>query len=393
MKFNIFLLLFLINISFFLGQYSNLNIINLEKIAQHIELQKRAFVEDHTPNEYILTEEDLLLQQPLIVRSLVNSGYKIPEYSEFKKRIADYFKVDLDKSKENIVTLYIDEPVFNKGIGFTDEEIKNIILKTTNLTFDLYKYRLATLKGNLFIDKERKIVTPMNFLETLIQIDNVKKNKYKIKQNLKLLSLNKYLIYNDSTSLTYLLSREKELVHSLLLDFNYDQDNRINESVMDSIYREDLTFGRNNFLGIDFFNLVFKKEHKNHNLYIRSGILSTIENDTNNQNIKYATILLNYSDEIINELSNKNSFYTTKELYKILAYLANTIDFLSMKYKNLGMSSSSRWNILGKYYYSAKKENWEKLINEFKTNNYYNLPNLKKVVNYAEQFDSVGAPD
>ncbi len=51
----------------------------------------------------------------------------------------------------------------------------------------------------------------MIFLEDLIIINSGNEKDYTIKQNLKVLSLNKYLLCNDKASLTYLLSKEKNL--------------------------------------------------------------------------------------------------------------------------------------------------------------------------------------
>jgi hypothetical protein len=40
-----------------------------------------------------------------------------------------------------------------------------------------------------------------------------------------------------------------------------------------------------------------------------------------------------------------------------------------------------------------EESDWSKVILEYKKNNYYGLSNLKEMIDYANKFDSVGAPD
>ena len=358
--------------------------INLQKIEEHIELQKRVFVEDHIPdNEYIATQEDLDLQLPLLEKSLENSGYKFPDYSLFKERIKYVFGIDIDKSEENIVTLYAEEPVYDKGKAYTDEEIKHILLKETNLTFDQFKYSFSSIDWNLFIDKQRKIITPMVFLNDLIKIKGKDKKEYSIQQNLKVLSLNKYLIYNDKASLNYLLPREAYLSRSLLLNFNYDKEDKINENVMDSLYT---SYANNSPVRKSKFrSLIFVMKDQpgqdRSRLYIREGILKTIENITNENEGKYAIDLMNALVELVDrKREGKNIGWTNEELYKIVAYAVNYIDPLYWKYHKSETVVWGRGDILGSYDSLLSEKEWEAMLKQFKENNYYNLPNLKGLV-------------
>ena len=372
------------------------NEIDLKKIAEHIELQKRVFVEDHTPdNEYVATREDLDLQQPLIEKTLLNSGYKFPEYAEFRERVKYLFGIDLDKSKETIVALYGDEPLYHKDKGFTDKEIKYILSQTTNLTFDKYKYTFAWDGWNLFIDKERKIITPMVFLEDLIKINNIDKKEYAIKQNLKVITLNKYLMYGDKAGLTYLLSRENELAHDLLLNFNFDKEDKINKSVLDSLYNR--CNPRSYEFGREVTKLIFiDNDQTDNKLYIREGILKTIEHITNENEGTYAIELIDSTLDLFWSLDKSDLTKAQKEYrFKKIGYLANTCDPLFRKYH---LSRTVRWgngNILGAYHASLidDLEPWYDLKNTFIENNYYNLPNLKEMVDYAEQFSDKETPE
>lgn len=369
------------------------NDIDLKKIAEHIELQKRVFVADHTPeNEYVATREDLDLQQPLIEKTLFNSGYKFPEYAEFRERVKYLFGVDLDKSKETIVTLYPLRFANLRGVAYTDEEIKGNVSKT--MTFDKYKYTFAWDGWNLFIDKERKIITPMVFLEDLIKINNIDKKEYSVKQNLSIVSLNKYLMYGDKAGLIYLLSREKEMAHDLLLNFNYDKEDKINKSVLDSLYNR--CNPRSYEFGQEVRSLIFVDNFKTDDkLYIREGILKTIEHITNENEGTYAIELIDSTLYLLRELDKSDLTKAQKGYsYKKIGYLANTCDPLFRKYH---LSRTVRWgrgNILGAYHASLEDlEPWYDLKNTFIENNYYNLPHLEEMVDYAEQFSDKETPE
>ena len=370
------------------------NEIDLKKIAEHIELQKRVFVEDHIPeNEYVATREDLDLQQPLIEKTLLNSGYKFPEYAEFRERVKYLFGIDLDKSKETIVTLYPLRFANLRGVAYTDEEIKGNVSKT--MTFDQYKYTFARFEWNLFIDKERKIITPMVFLEDLIKINNIDKKEYSVKQNLSIVSLNKYLMYGDKAGLIYLLSREKELAHDLLLNFNFDKEDKINKSVLDSLYNRYKSMGYK--FGREVRNLIFVDNFKTDDkLYIREGILKTIEHITNENEGTYAIELIDSTLDLFWNLDKSDLTKAQKEYrFRKIGYIANTCDPLFRKYH---LSRTVRWgngNILGAYHASLVDdlEPWYDLKNTFIENNYYNLPNLKEMVDYAEQFSDKETPE
>lgn len=370
------------------------NEIDLKKIAEHIELQKRVFVMDHIPdNEYVATREDLDLQQPLIEKMPLNSGYKFPEYAEFKERVKYLFGIDLDKSKETIVTLYPLRFANHRGVAYTDEEIKGNVSKT--MTFDQYKYTFAYYEWNLFIDKERKIITPMVFLEDLIKINSIDKKEYAIKQNLKVITLNKYLMYGDKAGLIYLLSREKELAHDLLLNFNYDKEDKINKSVLDSLYNRYKSMGYK--FGREVRNLIFVDNFKTDDkLYIREGILKTIEHITNENEGTYAINLIDSTLNLLRELDKSDLTKAQKGYsYKKIGYIANTCDPLFRKYH---LSRTVRWgrgNILGAYHASLVDdlEPWYDLKNTFIENNYYNLPHLEEMVDYAEEFTDKETPE
>ena len=358
------------------------------------------------------TEEDMLLQQSLIEKSLENSGYKIPEYSIFRERIKDVFGIDLDKSKGKVVTLYGEIPVYDREKAYDDDEIKYNILPKINhfTTLNVYKYTLweeHPFKWNMFINKEKKILNNYLFSESigsLIKIYNIKNKKYKIKKDLFLLHLNKYIMYNDKASLDYLLSKQAVLVRSLVSNFNYDKEDKINESVMDDLYTtyaDDQPIRESKLRELIFVKkiqidqswlyrrkgilreLIFVKKilTDQDRLYIREGILKTIEKITNENNCKYAIELSNALIDLIDrKREGEDIGWTNEELYKMVAYTVNYIDPLYWKYHNLETVEWRNGNILGAYDSLLSNEEGEVMLKQFEQNNYYNLPHLKRLV-------------
>jgi hypothetical protein len=96
-----------------------------------------------------------------------------------------------------------------------------------------------------------------------------------------------------------------------------------------------------------------------------------------------------------NKQSGKEIYWADEELYKIVAYSANTCDFLFKKYHLLKKFNWGKGNILGSYslFLDEDLKSWNDLVENFKKNNYYNLPHLKSMVDYAIMFDDGGSPD
>jgi len=365
--------------------------IDLEKITQYIKLQERNSdkIIIIPEEEFIPTEEYMLLQQSLIEKSLEKSGYKVPEYSIFRERIKHVFGIDLDKSKEKVVTLYGDAPVNGREKAYDDDEIKNL-LPFAKLGFNQYKYEYFGYPyiWNMFINKEKKILNYyIKNLGSLIKIYNKKNKKYKIKKDLLLLHLNKYIVYNDKASLDYLLSEVPALTRSLVSNFNYDKEDKINESVMDDLYTtnaDDQPMRESELRELIF---VKKIQTDPDRLYIREGILKTIENITNENNCKYAIDLSNALIDLLDrKREGEDIGWTNEELYKMVAYSANYIDPLYWKYHNLETVEWGDGNILGAYDSLLSKEEGEAMLKQFEQNNYYNLPYLKEAIKITKKY-------
>lgn len=142
-------------------------------------------------------------------------------------------------------------------------------------------------------------------------------------------------------------------------------------------------------------NLIFTKGPDN-SLQINTDILDYIQKNTTATQNQYTIALEKYvTHEIIKFYDDKDSPWTETELIKIIAFASNTTDPLHQK---LWKKSPDNWhngmwgNILSFTYLVYRKPLWGKLQEQFKKENYYNLPNLKAMVSYAMEFDKFGPP-
>lgn len=189
------------------------------------------------------------------------------------------------------------------------------------------------------------------------------------------------------TFIDYLLKKNEKgrfLIYSIINDdfFNFNT-NSINIK----------TINNEEELG----KLIFSKSDKG--LVINEKLLSEVEKLSKTDHGKKASMLRGYVNELINNRNNQiGSIFTDKELYKIIAYTINTSDPIYYKYyddKNIfwgkyGLGGDSRGGAsfsdalsIGKL---LSSEELDEMTQQFRLNNYYNLPNLKNMLEKSVWF-------
>ncbi len=142
--------------------------------------------------------------------------------------------------------------------------------------------------------------------------------------------------------------------------------------------------------------LIFKKE-KNNKLIIDESILNYIQTHTTETQNKYVLALDKYvTNEIRKYKDGDKSEWNKEEIMKIIAYASNTTDPLFKKYwiKSPENWHNGKWgNILSFCSLVYQDSFWKELLTEFDKNNYYNLPNLEEMTQYASEFDKIGPPE
>ncbi|WP_128331967.1 hypothetical protein [Apibacter sp. HY039] len=391
MKICLFILVYFFTLSLFFSQGQEK--VNIEKILSK-QLEYGASAENEVtdiPTGYIFTEEDVNVESTVIRKILDNNGYKANQ-DEFNEKITKIFGakqinpfyINTLEGKCNINTK-LNHDIFD----FPSAQIcvipnKQIIFPILLLP-QLIDYQKDYPKTALVEDKINKSFVKDDYKINLKLWREVKdlSNQRRFNQQL-LISRNKYLFNDDQSQFAWLISNDEYFMESLVTTFGYTNDQKLLKWVMEKNYSKAGDFVKNN---------VFVKDCKG-NLEIREDILKYIEETTTEQKTDYIEALYRYTYFLFNPYNDKEtSIFNEKEKYKIFAYAANTYDQLFRKYSFLGTTNRGRWNMLGSYFYNSSEEDWEKLKKEFVLNNYYNLPHLKSLIEYAEEFDGVGSPD
>ncbi|MDR2236602.1 MAG: hypothetical protein LBE92_10790 [Chryseobacterium sp.] len=374
----------------------DINTSNITKIEDVLKKQLNAgmsgLFEETTDGEtYQYTSQDLDAIIPLQKEKLKLSGFRFLTNSGFNDKVNEIFgriidsqsqlkylyATPLDKCEKNIVfnrnkyTASINPPSY-------------YIIKNENFITDLYAIPEI-------IDYQKKY-SNISMLEdnintnTIIDGNNVKLNLWKDADDLQnrryfneqlLVNRNKYLFNDNKASLVWLKSNDEYFLESLVKIFGYTKDKDLLGWVMK----------RNESKANDFVNQFLFVRNCKGELEIREGILKYIEDHTteDEKTQNYVNAIASY------DVNDKNNNWNDKEIIKIRAYIANTYDFLFMKYQNIGNTNIGRFSYLGLIFYNSNKENskdWQQIEENFKQNNYYHLPHLKNVSSFALEFES-----
>lgn len=333
----------------------------------------------------------------IVAQELLHSnGYKTVATEDFNKKNKNIFGRIIDPDSDNPF-LYVN--YFDK----------------CDRSFVTYSNNSVDYEGG-YIDKQRKLFTDFYYLPEILDyqkeyptLNNVESGKISRKSssqtdveiphwkdvaNLKeqrklnvqrIIARNMYLFNNNKTYIIWLVTHDKNFIKLLVKNFGYDKEAKFNEMLINEyIQSKDM---------YKIGELVFAKDC-NKELEVREGILQSLTavyQKSSNPHDLFG--LMEFSSKLL-ETDEYNN-YSEKEKIKMIAYLANTYDFLFKKNHRHQDGWDPRWNILGAYFEddSRSKIKWSQLKEEMQKNNYYNLPNLKEVISYAEGFDSVGAPD
>jgi hypothetical protein len=340
--------------------------------------------------------EELEASAETAKKILLSNGFKELSDNEFSSKIKDIFGRVIDSNSGNPF-LYVN--YFDK----------------CDRSFVTYSNNSVDYEGG-YIDKQRRLFTDFYYLPEILdyqkeyptlneveftkitrksssQVDveiphwkEVANLKEQRKVNIqRIIARNMYLFNDNKTYIIWLVTHDKNFIKLLVKNFGYDKESKFNEMLINEYIqpKDQYKIGE----------LIFAK-NCNKELEVRDGILQSLA-DTyqKSSNPKDLFGLMEFGSKLL-ETDEYNN-YSEKEKIKMIAYMANTYDFLFKKNHRNQEGWDPRWNILGAYFEddSKSKIKWSQLKEEMQKNNYYNLFNLKEVITYAEGFDSVGAPD
>jgi len=345
---------------------------------------------------YKFTLKDIEATESIIAKELEDNGYKKPGAEEFIKKINTIFKRVIDPKSES---KYL-------HINFEDKCSKDLKLYKNSNSIDVNPYSTYIFKNGLFISDLYSIPEVLDYTKSseLSRFESDAENNNRIKDvkifywkdmtGLKeqrktnvqrIIARNMYLFNNNKTYIIWLVTHDKNFIKLLVKNFGYDREPKFNEMLINEYIqlKDQYKIGE----------LIFAK-NCNKELEIRDGILQSLADSyQRSSNPKDLFGLMEFCSKLLETDEYDN--YSEKEKIKMVAYLANTYDFLFKKNHRNQDGWDPRWNILGAYFEddSRSKIKWSQLKEEMQKNNYYNLSNLKEAMTYAEGFDSVGAPD
>ncbi|TZF99562.1 hypothetical protein FW781_06445 (plasmid) [Chryseobacterium panacisoli] len=340
--------------------------------------------------------EELEVSAETAKKILLSNGFKELSDNEFGNKIKNIFGRIVDPNSGNPF-LYVN--YFDK----------------CDRSFVAYSNNSVDYEGG-YIDKQRRLFTDFYYLPEILDyqkeyptLNNLESSKiirksssqvdveiphWKDVANLKeqrkaniqrIIARNMYLFNDNKTYIIWLVTHDKNFIKLLVKNFGYDIEPKFNEMLINEYIQSKDMF--------KIGELIFAK-NCDKELDIRDGMLQslvTFYQKSSNPHDLFG--LMEFSSKLL-ETDEYNN-YSEKEKIKMIAYLADTYDFLFKKNHRHQDGWDPRWNILGAYFEddSRSKIKWPQLKEEMQKNNYYNLPNLKEVISYAEGFDSVGAPD
>lgn len=347
----------------------------VELIKKHLKLQEMYELPENDTDVshlYRLTDTDYELGGYAVSRGLKSSGYLPVSDDEFDKKINLFFEASPDcrltEKKEH-------QKFYTFLINHSHE--KDIAQTEYDYTYD-----------HIFVFPEFHVVTTVPVLNGMVKVEG-HSLKFTVDQNT--IARNKYLFNNSRGDLAWLLMNDKEFLKSLLVVFGYDKEGKINQFVLDDLYRkysEEIPFGKVAKMGEIFF-----VKDCSGKLKIREGLLTYVSNHTDKDDDRFVYALSSYLDYLFNEdkehLFNEDlrQKFTLEEKAKIVAYVANLESPAFYKYKwierPLDLEPQKAWNnaATALYHITAGHPVILKIIKE---NNYYGLEPLKKAIESEE---------
>lgn len=323
--------------------------------------------------DYFVTEKDVDLMIPVLLEGLKNNGFKFLDKEAYRNKLKDIFNISYDTKCPGIFRhsnffTYVVQDCKQMGMNLTDCN------ENAGLMEFLYD-------DNVFFVNNYSTLTSLPKVELFTELKN---DKVVINVPTNIIYRNLFLFNDDKSKLLWLLKNDTRFMKNLVKEFGYDKNSKINEYIINHLNEKPLDSIE------ELYKYIASKDCDN-KLEIRTLFLNSYTNLYNNsKNINEVMTLKYLSSSLISDTLKGN--HNNLEKMKILAYLANTYDPLFKQYHNDGQNWGEM-TVLADYRDYLDKEEWEKVKQEYQKNNYYNLPSLKAMVEYADMFDIVGAPD
>ncbi len=350
--------------------------IDIETIKSFIEKQKNVETEENEPEQpYSLSKNDFDISRDIVAEGLKNSGYQFISEEEFSKKLYDIFKITKNSNCAMVSSANDQITLFGNAMdGSKNTRIKN--------QYDLYGDT-----QNLFIVPNEKFLTQTFLVKDLVKING---NSFNINLPQFIIARNKYLFNNSKTDLNWLLFNDKEFLKRLVTDFGYDQEEKINQLVLEDLYKK---YADPNHNITEKMGELFFTKNCEGKLQIQQGLLDFVSRHTTKDDDRFIYALGNYLDYLFKEdkddifTESPSKKFTMEEKAKIVAFVANIESPAFYKFKP--MNSSTAWHNAGTSLYNITAAHPE-ILKIIEKNNYYGLNPLKDIIE-SVQFEEEGS--
>lgn len=340
--------------------------IDIETIKSFIEKQKNVETEENEHEQpYTLSKNDFDISRNIVADGLKSSGYKFIPEEEFSKKLSDIFKITSNSNCDRVSSTDHQIILFGNAMdGSKNTRIQN-------------QYDLYSDTQNLFIVPDEKFLTQTFLVKDLVKINN---NSFIIDLPQFIIARNKYLFNDSKTDLTWLLLNDKEFIKRLVTDFGYDKEEKINQLVLEDLYKQ--YADPNHHITEKIGELFFTKNCEG-KLQIQQGLLNYVSQHTTKDNDRLIYTLGNYLDYLFKEdkddifTESPATKFTIEEKAKIVAFVANIESPAFYKFKP--MNSSKAWHNAGTALYNITAAHPE-ILKIIEKNNYYGLNSLKEII-------------
>lgn len=332
-----------------------------------IEVLKWYWSSDDEGYNPMIREVDLLIGVSMQHALLKEKKFQFVDDSTFSKRINSIFGFNINDKN-------------NKYLWHTNDFVIHANLTTAYNCTDLgYKQTFFdTRMHNLYFFKKYNLFTgdAMTAIDYSPESDD---NKIRFEISDRDYHENNYVLNDSKSSLTWLINNDYYFLEDLVKNFGYDKEPKINKAVLNKIFKEYQVKKQDRNVSK---NLFFRKDC-NGNLQIREGLMQFIVSESTTKSPGTLKILEDYGYDLgYNDPDSQELFkdLTPNEKDKLAAYI---FYYVHKAYKKNDIGSGLReWNPAS-VLYNISVSNPE-LIERFKDNHYYNLPDFDEMIYEVE---------
>lgn len=356
---------------------NNLNVDSIQILLKK-QLSAGAYAENETtdvPTGYVFTQDDISVISPLIRDILKQRGYIISK-ENFTKRLGEIFNFKIESTIHlNPISEKCNEDIDYDIFQFKEQQIYIIpeyqIVTLPYLLPELINYQqLYPQIAKIEEQVETKVESSYG-LVNLTRWKDVTDLDSRRRSNIELLyHLNSYLVNDNKASLTWLINNHPDYLKTLVTQFGYDKEEKINQMILSDIYR--ISERERDNINYDYSNcknIFFSRDCKN-DLRVNHGIFATIKGLTSSDNSLYLEMLYNYLKGI--EAGTLMIDLSDDEKIEIYCYFGRIEVDLNKKYQK-----NFKWN---KPYAGISSlltgHNYQEIARKHK---YWGIPNFEEI--------------